>query len=106
MRFLCVRNTYHREERSECLWSNFVVESKKQVVLPPSVDGKWRLLADASSLSFSALDTKIEDGLETVAKDWNAVVPYLLEMHRRLSAPGRRSDLRKALPQVLRGRHG
>jgi site-specific DNA-adenine methylase len=102
VRFLCVRNTYHPEERSECLWSNFVArESKRQLVLPPSVDGKWRLLADASSLSFSALDAKIEDGLETVAKDWNSVVPYLLEMHRRLSAPGRRSDLRKGAPAGL-----
>jgi hypothetical protein len=102
VRFLCVRDTYHREERSECLWSNFVQRTpKNQLRLPPSVDGKWRLLADASSLSFSALDAKIEDGLETVAKDWNAVVPYLLEMHRRLSAPGRRTDLRKGAPAGL-----
>jgi hypothetical protein len=102
VRFLCVRNTYHREERTECLWSNFVQEkTKSHLMLPPSVDGKWRLLADASSLSFSALDAKIEDGLETVAKDWNAVVPYLLEMHRRLSAPGRRNDLRKGAPAGL-----
>ena len=99
---LCVRTQDDRDGRTECLWSNFVpCEKKNQLMLPPSVDGKWRLLADASSLSFSALDAKIEDGLETVAKDWNAVVPYLLEMHRRLSAPGRRTDLRKGAPAGL-----
>jgi hypothetical protein len=102
VRFLCVRNTYHPEERSECLWSNFAKrESKDQIVLRPSVDGRWKLLTDAASLSFPALDSKIDDGLATVAKDWNAVVPYLLEMHRRLSAPGRRTDLRKGAPAGL-----
>jgi hypothetical protein len=102
VRFLCVRNTYHQEERTECLWTNFVQdETKRRHLLPPSVDGRWRLLSDASSLSFSALDAKIEAGLQTVADDWNAVVPYLLEMNRRLSAPGRRTDLRKGAPAGL-----
>src|ERR1017187_8752480 len=102
VRFLCVRNTYHQEERTECLWTNFVPdETKRRHLLPPSVDGRWRLLSDASSLSFSALDAKIEAGLQTVADDWNAVVPYLLEMNRRLSAPGRRTDLRKGAPSGL-----
>jgi hypothetical protein len=36
-----------------------------------------------------------------LARDWNALVPYLLEMHRRLSAPGRRTDLRKGAPAGL-----
>jgi site-specific DNA-adenine methylase len=102
VRFLCVRNTYHQEERTECLWTNFAQGgTKRHHTLPPSVDGKWRMLADASSLSFSALDAKIEAGLQTVADDWNAVVPYLLEMNRRLSAPGRRTDLRKGAPAEL-----
>ena len=102
VRFLCVRNTYHQEERTECLWANFAQdETKRRHLLPPSVDGKWRLLSDASSLSFSALDDKIEAGLQTVADDWNALVPYLLEMHRRLCAPGRRTDLRKGAPANL-----
>lgn len=55
----------------------------------------------ATVLTFSALDAKIDDGLRAVARDWNAVVPYLLEMHRRLSAPGRRTDLRKGAPAGL-----
>jgi hypothetical protein len=59
------------------------------------------LPVQASILTFSALDSKIDDGLRAVARDWNAVVPYLLEMHRRLSAPGRRTDLRKGAPAGL-----
>ena len=36
-----------------------------------------------------------------MAKDWNALLPYLLEMSRRLRAPGRRSDLRRGAPAGL-----
>ena len=60
-----------------------------------------RDLADAASLSFSDLDTTIDRGLGKVARDWNALVPYLLEMNRRLSAPGKRTDLRKGAPADL-----
>jgi hypothetical protein len=44
---------------------------------------------------------RFDDGLETVAKDWSDLVPFLLEMNRRLSAPGRRTDLRKGAPAGL-----
>jgi hypothetical protein len=54
-----------------------------------------RTLSDAASLSFIALDARIDEGLQAVANDWNSVLPYLLEMNRRLSAPGKRTDLRK-----------
>jgi len=89
-----------RDSRTECLWANFVSRSNRHA-FPPSLRSRLRTLVDASSLSFPDLDAKIEDGLETVAKDWNTVVPYLLEMHRRLSAPGRRADLRKGAPVGL-----
>jgi hypothetical protein len=52
-------------------------------------------------LSFPALDAKIDDGLQIVAKDWKALLPCLLEMNRGLRAPGRRSDLRKGAPPGL-----
>jgi hypothetical protein len=56
-----------QEERTECLWANFAQDETKRLhLLRPSVGGKWRLLADASSLSFSALDAKIEAGLQLV----------------------------------------
>jgi len=58
-------------------------------------------LTEASKLSFSALDAKIDEGLQTGANDLSALVPYLLEMHQRLSAPGRRTDLRKGAPAGL-----
>lgn len=102
LQVLCVREQRGRDERTECLWSNFSPDkSKRHYLLPPGLDAKLLTMADAASLSFPALDAKIEDGLETVARDWNAVVPYLLEMHRRLSAPGRRTDLRKGAPAGL-----
>ena len=41
VRFLCVRNTYHQEERTECLWTNFVPgETKRRHLLPPSAADK------------------------------------------------------------------
>jgi hypothetical protein len=99
---LCVRTQDDRDGRTECLWSNFATNgTSARRQLPASVDGTWKLLCDASSLSFTALDAKIDDGLQTVARDWNAVVPYLLEMNRRLSAPGKRTDLRKGAPAGL-----
>jgi hypothetical protein len=56
---------------------------------------------NAASLSYPALDSRIDKGLGIVAKDWNALIPYLLEMHTRLSAPGKRNDLRKGAPNGL-----
>ena len=91
-----------KDSRTECLWSNFSPDkNKSRYLLPPSLNAKLRTLADAASLPFSALDARIDEGLQAVANDWNSVVPYLLEMHRRLSAPGRRSDLRKGAPAGL-----
>jgi len=90
------------EPRTECLWANFTPDiDKSRRVLPPSVKGQIRSIADAASLPFRALDTKIDDGLDVVAKDFTALIPYLLEMHRRLSAPGKRNDLRKGAPADL-----
>jgi hypothetical protein len=65
------------------------------------VKGQIKSIADAASLSFRALDERIDEGLGLVAKDWNALLPYMLEMNRRLSAPGKRSDLRKGAPVDL-----
>jgi len=75
--------------------------SKAQRILPTSVKGQIKAIADAASLSFRALDHRIDDGLAIVARDWNALIPYLLEMQRRLSAPGKRTDLRKGAPLGL-----
>jgi len=68
---------------------------KTQRIFPASVKGQIKAIADAASLSFRALDHRIDDGLAIVARDWNALIPYLLEMQRRLSAPGKRTDLLK-----------
>ena len=57
--------------------------------------------SDISSLDFAFLDAEIERGLIKVATDWNALLPYLLEMNMRLSAPGKRTDLRKGAPADL-----
>ncbi len=102
MQLLCVRTKAGQEDRHECLWTNFKPEiSKNQRLLPPSVQGQIKAIADAASLSFRALDHKIDNGLAIVARDWNALIPYLLEMQRRLSAPGKRTDLRKGAPSGL-----
>ena len=102
MQLLCVRIKAGQEDRSECLWANYSPEvDKARRVLPPSVKGQIRAIADAASLSFNALDEKIDEGLGIVARDWAALIPYLLEMNRRLSAPGKRTDLRKGAPAGL-----
>ena len=102
LQVLCVREQRGRDERIECLWSNFSPEkNKSHHLLPPGLDAKLLTMADAASLSFPALNSRIDEGLETVAKDWNAVVPHLLEMNRRLSTPGKRTDLRKGAPAGL-----
>jgi len=102
MQLLCVRVKHGGEERSECVWTNFDPETERaQRFLPPSVKGQIKVISDAASLSFTALDARIDSGLEQVAKDFTALVPFLLEMHRRLSAPGRRRDLRKGAPKDL-----
>jgi len=90
-----------QEPRTECLWSNFTSGNSQRHSLPVALNSKLRTLADATSLSFVALDAKIDEGLETVAHDWNAILPFLLEMNRRLSAPGKRTDLRKGAPSGL-----
>jgi hypothetical protein len=69
--------------------------------LPSALRTQLRIQDGAVSLSFTALDAKIDLGLQRVATDWNAVLPYLLEMNRRLSAPGKRTDLRKGAPANL-----
>jgi len=94
------------ETRTECMWSNFPIPRSGAIRharsgLTVGTRSKLRCFSEAASLSFSDLDTKIDVGLETVARDWTALIPYLLEMHRRLSAPGRRSDLRKGAPSGL-----
>jgi hypothetical protein len=93
----------HGEERRiECLWTNCSPDKMaKRHPLPTAVRARIQVQNDAASLSFSALDAKIAAGLETVARNWTALVPYLLEMHRRLSAPGKRTDLRKGAPSGL-----
>jgi len=98
VKLLCVRG--EEEGRTECLWSNFV-ERSKRTVLPPMFRNKLRNLADATSLSFADLDAKVDERLQTVVNDLNALLPYFLEMHRRLSAPGRRTDLRGGAPADL-----
>jgi hypothetical protein len=90
---------FGEERRVECLWKNYSDDPvTKRHALPPVLRPRLRIQDNAASLSFTALDQKIDVGLQTVANDFSALVPYLLEMHRRLSAPGRRSDLRKGAP--------
>jgi site-specific DNA-adenine methylase len=102
MQLLCVRMKVGPEDRNECLWANYSPEvDKSKRILPPSVKGQLRSIADAASLSFNALDVRIDLGLDVVARDFSVLVPYLLEMNRRLSAPGRRTDLRKGAPVGL-----
>jgi hypothetical protein len=98
---LCIRGK--QEPRTECLWRNADdhQERARRYLLPEAAKSALSSLDNAASLSFSALDSKIDKGLGLVAKDWNALVPYLLEMHRRLNAPGRRTDLRKGAPAGL-----
>ena len=88
MQLLCVRIKAGQGDRTECHWANFTPEiDKARRVLPPTVKGQIRAIADAVSLPFNALDAKIDEGLGIVGKNWAALIPYLLEMNRRLSAP-------------------
>jgi site-specific DNA-adenine methylase len=94
------------ETRTECMWRNFSVAGDTTTRharsgLAVSTRSKLRSFSEAASLSFSDLNKTIDQGLEKIAKDWTALVPYLLEMNRRLSAPGRRNDLRKGAPSDL-----
>jgi site-specific DNA-methyltransferase (adenine-specific) len=98
VKLLCVRG--EEEGRTECLWSNFRVRSKRHV-LPPTFRNKLRSLADAATLSFPDLDATIDQRLQAVANDLSALLPYLQEMNRRLSAPGKRRDLRQGAPGDL-----
>ena len=108
MQLLCVRTKAGQEDRHECLWTNFKPEiSKNQRLLPPSVQGQIKAIADAASLSFRALDHKIDNGLAIVARDWNALIPYLLEMQRgRFPPPANGRIYARVLPQGLHGQHG
>ncbi len=98
VKLLCVRG--EEEGRTECLWSNFRVRTKRHP-LPPAFRNKLKSLADAASLSFPALDAQIDQRLRAVVNDLNALLPYFLEMHRRLCAPGKRTDLRRGAPPEL-----
>lgn len=93
---------FGEERRIECLWRNYSGDQAiKRHALPPVLRPQLKVQDTAASLSFTTLDNRIDQGLQTVARDFGALVPYLLEMHRRLSAPGRRSDLRKGAPRGL-----
>jgi hypothetical protein len=94
---------FGEERRIECLWRNYSnhESSRHHVVVPETLRTKIRIQDRAASLSFPDLDSKIDAGLQTVARDFSALVPYMLEMHRRLSAPGKRSDLRRGAPPSL-----
>lgn len=98
---LCIRGK--QEPRTECLWRNFDNQQSlsRRYLLPEGAKIALSSFANAASLSFPVLDSRIDKGLGLVAKDWNALLPYLLEMHTRLSAPGRRTDLRKGAPAGL-----
>jgi site-specific DNA-adenine methylase len=98
---LCIRGK--QEPRTECLWRNSDHQRSlaHRYLLPEAAKSALSSFDNAASLSFPALDSKIDKGLGLVARDWNAVLPYLLEMHRRLSAPGKRNDLRKGAPSGL-----
>jgi D12 class N6 adenine-specific DNA methyltransferase len=98
---LCIRGK--QEPRTECLWRNPKDQKNlaKSYLLPEAARSTLRDFDAATSLSFPDLDAKIDKGLGLVAKDWNALVPYLLEMHTRLSAPGKRTDLRRGAPVGL-----
>jgi hypothetical protein len=103
---LCIRGS--QEPRTECLWRNSDNHQTlaRRYLLPEAAKIALSSFDNAASLSFPALDLRIDRGLGLVAKDWNALLPYLLEMNRRLSAPGKRTDLRKGAPLVCRGRNG
>lgn len=98
---LCIRGK--QEPRTECLWRNFGNERSlaRRYLLPESAKSALMSFDNAASLSFRALDAKIDEGLGIVAKDWDAMIPYLLEMQKRLAAPGKRTNLRKGAPSGL-----
>src|ERR1035441_6871913 len=77
---LCIRG--QQEPRTECLWRNFADQQNlaRRHLLPQAAKSALSSFEKASSLSFSLLDAKIDKGLGLVAKDWNATLPYLLEM--------------------------
>jgi site-specific DNA-adenine methylase len=90
--------------RTECLWSNCVPATRagaERPALTVRTRSRLRSFDEAATLSFTVLDAKIDEGLETVARDLSNMLPFLLEMHMRLSAPGKRTDLRKGAPSGL-----
>jgi hypothetical protein len=98
VKLLCVQG--QEEGRTECFWSNFRVRTKRHA-LPPTFRSKLRNLANAATLPFADLDAQIDQRLQNVVDDLNALLPYFLEMHRRLSAQGKRTDLRGDAPADL-----
>jgi site-specific DNA-adenine methylase len=98
VRLLTIRG--EQEPRTECLWSNLLSGGDRKA-LPITLNSTLHSFDKAASLSFAALDAKIDNGLETVARDLSAILPYLLEMRTRLAAPGKRTDLRKGAPTGL-----
>lgn len=93
---------FGEERRIECLWRNFSDDQPiKRYALSPVLHPRMRIQNNAASLSFLDLDAKIDVGLQKVANDFRSLVPYLLEMHRRLNAAGKRTDLRKGVPTGL-----
>jgi hypothetical protein len=62
VRLLC--NSQARgERRTECLWGNLISKVQKSPQLSTTLNAKLQVLTDATSLSFAALDAKIENGL-------------------------------------------
>lgn len=89
---------FAEERRIECLWKHYPRDdTTKRHALPPVLRPRLRIQDNAASLSFTALDARIDQGLQTVASNFTALVPFLLEMHRRLSAPGNATICAKAL---------
>lgn len=88
------------QKKRKFLWANYPAEFDMQGQ-SAIVDRQLCFGSDAASLSFGALDEKISQGLDVIAKDFSMMVPYLLEMHQRLSARGKRTDLRKGAPTRL-----
>lgn len=66
---------------------------------PPAKSTQF--VTNVASLAFADLDAEIDRGLVKVATDWASLLPFLLEMNARLSAPGKRTDLRKGAPSDL-----
>ena len=66
------------DRRIECLWGNSSSNQPiKRYALPPLLWTRLRIQDRAASLSFMALDAKIDQGLQTVANDFEALMPCI-----------------------------